>query len=135
MDAPPPAAVATTTPPAIVTPSPAPSLPPLTDLITPPPPLPGRPGILTIASSGRVIGSGQRYLVIVTTTPDVTTLAADASGLHIALYPMGTGRFGVTGETPSIPFYAADRQVTITLTARTADGRTATQTVDVRLTR
>jgi hypothetical protein len=123
-------------PPAIVTPSPspAPTLMPLTYVMNWPPPV-GQPGITQIALSARTVHSGDHYLAIVLTTPDVVSVVADANGFHFTLFPAGPGRFGVMGQFGTIPFFAGDRTVSVRVTATTADGRTATQLVDVRLAR
>ncbi len=88
-----------TPPPAVVvpTPSPAPTLMPLTYVVTPPPAPEGSPAITQIAMSDRVVHSGAPYLVIVTTTPDVTGVTVEAYGSSFALFPAGPGRFGVMG--------------------------------------
>jgi hypothetical protein len=126
-----------TPPPAVVvpTPSPAPTLMPLTYVVTPPPAPEGSPAITQIAMSDRVVHSGAPYLVIVTTTPDVTGVTVEAYGSSFALFPAGPGRFGVMGQTPSIPFFIANRTVTARLVATTADGRSYATSLDIRVAR
>jgi hypothetical protein len=134
-DAPTPAA--TGTPPAIVTPapSPAPTLMPLTYLVTPPAPAPGQPAITQIAMSDEIVRSGAPYLVLVMTSPDVTGVTAEAYGVRFALFPAGPGRFGVTGQVPTVPWMIANRTVAVRFVATTTDGRTYATTLTLRVAR
>jgi hypothetical protein len=108
---------------------------PLTWVISPPPALPGAPAITQIALSDRVVHSGAHYLVIVNTTLDVTTVVVQAFGSSFTLFPAGPGRFGVMGQTPTIPFFIANRTVNARVVASTADGRSYATTVDIRIER
>jgi hypothetical protein len=128
---------ASTPPPAIVapSPSPAPTLMPLTWIVTPTPPPDGGPAITQIAMSGRAVRSNAPYVVLVTTTPDVTGVKVEALGSTFALFPAGPGRFGVMGQTGSIPFFFANRTVNATVVASAADGRTYTTTLAIRVER
>jgi hypothetical protein len=118
---------------AIASPAPAPTLLPLTYIVTPQPAVPGQPAITQIALSDRVVRSGAPYLVIVTTTPDVSGVTVEAYGTRLALFAAGTGRFGVMGTTPTIPWLLANRTVTVHVVATTADGRTYETALDVRV--
>ena len=129
MDAPSPTPAAIIAP----SPSPAPTLMPLTYLITPPPPAAGQPAITQIAMSDQIVRSGAPYLVIVTTSPDVTGVAAEALGVKFTLFPAGTGRFGVMGTVPSIPWMIANRTVSVRFVATTPDGRSYATSFDVRV--
>jgi hypothetical protein len=137
MDVPAPAASASLppAPPAIVTPAPAPTLPPLTYVVTPAPPAAGGPAITQIAMSDQVAHSGAPYLLLVTTTPDVTGVTIEAYGVRFALYPAGPGRFGVTGQIPTIPWIIANRTIAVRFVATTADGRSYTASLDARIGR
>ncbi len=75
---------------------------PLTYIVKPPAAAPGAPAITEIAMSDNMVRSGVPYLVIVTTTPDVTGVTVEAMGTRFPLYPAGPGRFGVMGQTPTI---------------------------------
>jgi hypothetical protein len=132
MDVPP-----ATTPPAVVAPSPtpAPTLMPLTWVVTPPPPAAGGPAITQIAMSDRAVHSNAPYVVVVTTTLDVTGVTVEALGSSFALFPAGPGRFGVMGQTPSIPFFFAGRTINARVVASGADGRTYATTLPIRIDR
>jgi hypothetical protein len=108
---------------------------PLTYIVSPPAALAGAPAITQIAMSDRVVHSGAPYLVIVTTTPDVTTVVVEALGSSFTLFPAGPGRFGVMGQTPVIPFFIANRTVNARVVASTADGRSYATTLDIRIGR
>jgi hypothetical protein len=137
---PPPLATPTPLPPpspaptASPAPSAAPTLLPLTYVITPPAPAAGGPAITQIAMSDHVVHSGAPYLLIVMTTPDVTGVTVEAYGARFSLFPAGPGRFGVTGQVPSIPFLIANRTVEVRFVA-TAPGGTYTTSFDVHVGR
>ena len=122
-------------PAAIVSPSPAPTLMPLTYLVTPPQPPAGQPAITQIAMSDQVAHSGAPYLLIITTTPDVTGVTVEAYGVRFALFPAGPGRFGVMGQIPPIPFFIANRTVAVRFTASASNGRSFVASLDVRVAR
>jgi hypothetical protein len=140
MDAPTPAPssgpdASSPTPAAVIAPAPtpAPTLMPLTYLIAPPPPAPGQPAIVQIAMSDQIVRGGAPYLVIVTTTSDVTAVTAEAFGVRLSLFPAGPGRFGVTGTVPPIPWIIANRTVAVRFVATTPDGRRYVASLDLRV--
>jgi hypothetical protein len=108
---------------------------PLTYIVTPAPPQAGQPGITQIAMSDRVAHSGAPYLLVVTTTPDVTGVTIEAYGVRFALYPAGPSRFGVMGQIPTIPWLIANRTIAVRFVATTADGRSSTAALAVRIGR
>jgi hypothetical protein len=108
---------------------------PLTYLITPPPPAAGQPAIVQIALSDQIVRSGAPYLVIVTTSADVTGVTAEAYGVRFTLFPAGPGRFGVTGTVPPIPWLIANRAVAVRFVATTPDGRSYTTSLELRVGR
>ena len=123
------------TPAVVASPSPAPTLIPLTYVITPPAPAAGQPAITQIAMSDHVIHSGAPYLLMVTTSPDVTGVTIEAYGTRFALFPAGPGRFGVTGQVPTIPWLLSNRNINVRLVAATADGRSYAASLDIHVAR
>jgi len=106
---------------------------PLTYIVTPAPPPAGQPAILRIAMSDSIAHSGAPYLLIVTTSPDVTSVTIEAYGVKFALYPAGPGRFGVMGQIPDIPWLIANRTISVRFVATAADGRSSSAVLDVRI--
>ncbi len=79
---------------------------------------------------------GGPYLVRVTTSLDVTTVNVSTMGATYALPAVAPGRFLVSGTVPSeVPFFFFDRSYTLTATALTADGRSTSFQVTLRLER
>jgi hypothetical protein len=133
--APAPAATTTPTPP---TPSPQASASPnLFNYVVAPTPGPsGAPRILEIALSDRVIHKGGLLLVRVTTTADVTTVVARTMGHEIAVPQGAPGYFAGQEQLPSgIPFFLLNRSYQVEFVATTADGRSTSFSLPVRLER
>jgi hypothetical protein len=147
------------TPPPVSTPSPAPAptpaasttpLPPtpspttqpsstpnpFTYIVEPPPPVGNVPRIVEIAANDRVLHKGGMLLVRITTSPDVTHVLARTMGREIGIPQMSPGVFSGQEQLPSgIPFFMLNRTYQIEIVATTADGRSASFTVPVRLER
>lgn len=120
----------------IPSPTATPTVSPFHYVIDPPPPAPGTPGILEVAVNDRVLHPGGPYVVRVTTTADVTTVQVQAMGGSYGLPPAGPGLFFIAGSVPSeVPFFLLDRSYTLTVVAQTADGRSTTLQVPMRLER
>jgi hypothetical protein len=129
--APAPTATTTTTPPNA---APAPN--PFGYVVVPSPGPTGQPQFLEIAANDKVLHPGQLAILRVTTTPDVTSVVANALGSDLTLPQAGPGVFGGQEQLPGwIPFWYLGRNYTVTFTARTSDGRAATTTLPIRLQR
>jgi hypothetical protein len=134
-----PSPAATTTP---VPPSPTPvpqasATPSLFAYVVDPAPGPsGAPRIIEIALNDRVIHKGGLLLVRVTTSSDVTGVIARTLG-HEIIVPQGApGYFAGQEQLPSgIPFFLLNRTYQIEFVASTADGRSTTFSLPVRLER
>jgi hypothetical protein len=84
----------------------------------------------------RTLHPGSPYSVRVRTTLDVTTLSVTAMGQTYGMQSAGPGLFASDGSVPGfIPFFMLGRDYTITITAATADKRTATAQITLRLDR
>jgi hypothetical protein len=117
----------------------APSSPtpnPFTYVVAPQPGPSGAPRILEIALNDRVLHKGGMLLVRVTTSIDVTGLVARTLG-HEVVIPQGApGYFAGQQQLPSgIPFFLLGRDYQVEFVATTADGRTATYSLPIRLDR
>ncbi len=137
--APGPAPSATTTP---VPPTPAPSPQPsgspnpFAYVVDPTPGPSGAPRIVEIALNDRVLHKGGPLLVRVTTSPDVTTVVARTMGRELGIPQGGPGYFSGQDQLPSgIPFFLLNRTYQIEFVASTADGRSTSYTLPVRLER
>jgi hypothetical protein len=125
----------------IPSPAPSPSASPVPQpsqfgyVVGVPSPAPGAPGILEVAVSARQLHAGGPWLMRVTTTPEITGVAVEAMGMHIALFPAGTGVFSAMGTIPNAPSGFLDRDYALNVVGTTADGRRATCTVTLRLVR
>jgi hypothetical protein len=126
---------ATTTP---VPPTPGPSASPtLFNYVVAPSPGPsGAPQIVEIAINDRVLHQGGMLLVKVTTSQDVATVVARTMGREIAVPQGAPGYFAGQEQLPGgIPFFLLNRTYQIEFIATTADRRTVTFTMPVRLER
>ena len=126
---------ATTTP---VPPTPGPSASPtLFNYVVAPSPGPsGAPQIVEIALNDRVLHQGGMLLVKVTTSQDVATVVARTMGREIAVPQGAPGYFAGQEQLPGgIPFFLLNRTYQIEFIATTADRRTVTFTMPVRLER
>ncbi|MDB5069018.1 MAG: hypothetical protein JWM87_129, partial [Candidatus Eremiobacteraeota bacterium] len=105
--------------------------------VTAPAPGPsGAPRILEIAMNDRVLHKGGMLLVRVTTSPDVTAVVARTMGHEITIPQGAPGYFAGQEQLPSgIPFFLLNRSYQIEFVATTADGRSTTYTLPVRLER
>jgi hypothetical protein len=138
-----PAPVSTTTPvPPAPTPTPVPTAQPSTSpnlfgyVVAPSPGPTGAPRILEIALNDRVLHKGGLLLVRVTTTADVTAVVARTMGHEIAIPQGAPGYFAGQEQLPSgIPFFLLGRSYQVEFVATTADGRTASFSLPVRLER
>jgi hypothetical protein len=129
-----PTPVATQTP-AIPSPSPSPS--PLFAYVVDPSPAPsGAPQIVEISLNDRVLHAGGMLLVKVTTSADITTLFARAMGHQIGIPLIQSGIFAGQTQLPSgIPGFLLGREYTVDFVGTTADGRTTTASLPIRLER
>jgi hypothetical protein len=130
---------ATTTPiPPAVSPAPnaSPTPNPFTYVVAPQPGPTGAPRILEIALNDRVLHKGGMLLVRVTTSTDVTTLVARTLGHEIGIPQGAPGYFAGQQQLPTgIPFFLLGRDYQVEFVATTADGRTATYSIPIRLDR
>lgn len=84
----------------------------------------------------QIIRPGGPYSVRVKTSLDVTTLNVTTLGTTVGMQGAGPGLFATDGQVPTaIPFFLFNRSYTVTVTAGTADGRTTTVPVVLRLER
>lgn len=127
--APSPVPVPTPSPSAVPTPA-----TPYAYVITPTTPPGGAPQITQIAINDKVQHENGDLLVRVTTSPDVSQVMLRAMGRQIALPQSGPGLFGAEQRLPSgIPFFFLNRWYNVDFVALTADGRSTTVTIPVRL--
>ena len=136
----PPTAAPLPTPPPTPAPSPTPtataSSSPYHYVITPPSPALGQPAIIEIDMLDQVLHGGGPYSVRVHTSLDVTTINVSAMGGTYGMQAAGPGLFATDGTVPAgIPFFLINRWYTITVIASTADGRTTSVAVTLRLER
>jgi hypothetical protein len=105
-------------------------------VLTPPPPVTGMPAILEIDLLDQVIHEGAPYSVRVKTSPDVTTINVSSMGQTYGMQAAGAGLFATDGNVPTgIPFFFLNRSYAVTVTAKTADGRSTSYTTNLRLER
>ena len=138
--APVPTSSTTPTPP---TPSPVPATPqpsatpnPFTYVVAPAPGPTGAPRIVEIALNDRVLHRGGPLLVRVTTSADVTSVIARTMGHELGIPQGAPGYFAGQDQLPSsIPFFLLNRTYQVEFVASTADGRSTTYSVPVRLER
>jgi hypothetical protein len=114
--------------------SPAPS--PYHYVVTPPPPAAGQPAIIEIDMLESTIHPGGPYSVRVKTSLDVTTLNVQTMGQTVGMQAAGPGLFATDGQVPGgVPFFLLNRAYTVTIIAQTADGRSTSVPVTLRLER
>jgi hypothetical protein len=127
-----PSPAATTTP----VPPPSPSPNPFSYVVAPTPGPAGAPQFIEIAINDRVLHQGGMLLVKVSTSSDVTTVVARTMGHEIAIPQGAPGYFAGQEQLPGgIPFFLLNRTYQIEFVATTADRRTTTFTMPVRLER
>ncbi len=94
------------------------------------------PAILEIDLLDQVVHAGAPYSVRVRTSPDVTAINVSAMGQTYGMQAAAPGLFATDGQVPSgIPFFLLNRSYAVTVTAVTADKRSTTVSVDLRLER
>jgi hypothetical protein len=127
----------TPVPTATPAPQPSPTANPFAYVVTPPAlPANATPRIAEIAANDRVLHKGGLLLVRITTSPDVTHVIARAWNHEIGIPQISPGVFSGQETLPSnIPFFMLNRTYQIEIVATTADGRSASFTVPVRLER
>jgi hypothetical protein len=105
-------------------------------VVNPPAPAAGQPVILEIDMLDQVLHPGTAYSVRVHTSPDVTAINVTAMGQTYGMQAAGPGLFASDGQVPGfIPFFMLNRSYTITVTAMTADGKSTTFPLPLRLER
>lgn len=105
-------------------------------VLTPPPPAAGMPAILEIDMLDQIIHEGAPYSVRVKTSLDVTSISVSSMGQTYGMQAAGTGLFASDGNVPTgIPFFFLNRSYAVTVTAKTADGRSTSYTTNLRLER
>ncbi len=133
--APGPTAAPTPAPP---TPTPVPSPTPnlFGYVVSPPAPGTAGPRIVEIALNDRTLHQGGQLLVRITTSPDVTSVVARTMGREIGIPQSSPGVFSGLQNLPTgIPFFLLNRSYQVSFVASTADGRSATYTLPIRLER
>jgi hypothetical protein len=94
------------------------------------------PAILEIDMLDETIHAGAPYSVRVKTSLDVATINVSAMGSTYGMQAAGPGLFASDGQVPDgIPFFLLNRSYGIIVTAQTADKRTTTVTLNLRLER
>jgi hypothetical protein len=79
---------------------------------------------------------GGPYSVRVKTSPDVTTLSVSTMGNTYGMQSAGPGLFASDGSVPGfVPFFLVNRNYTLVVTAQTADKRSTSFTLTLRLER
>jgi hypothetical protein len=133
--APSPAATTTPVPPS---PSPQPSGAPnpFAYVVAPAPGPTGAPRIVEIAINDKVLHAGGMVLVKVTTSTDIVALVARTMGKEMGIPQASPGVFAGQQALPGgIPFFLLNRTYQIEFVATTADGRTISYSIPVRLER
>jgi hypothetical protein len=94
------------------------------------------PVILEIDMLDETIHAGAPYSVRVKTSLDVATISVSAMGSTYGMQAAGPGLFASDGQVPGgIPFFLLNRSYAITVIAQTADKRTTSVTLNLRLER
>jgi hypothetical protein len=119
------------------TPQPTGTPNPFSYVVAPPPPASGvSPRIVEIAANDRVLHKGGLLLVRITTSPDVARVIVRTMSHEIGVPLISPGVFSGQEQLPAnIPFFMLGRTYQIEVVATTADGRSASFTVPVRLER
>jgi hypothetical protein len=124
------------------TPAPAPSptasasASPYHYVVNPPAPAPGMPVIREIDMLDQVLHAGGTYSVRVYTSTDVTAINVTAMGQTYGMQAAGPGLFASDGTVPGfVPFFMLGRAYTVTVTAMTADGKSTSFPLPLRLER
>ncbi|HZO93427.1 MAG TPA: hypothetical protein VFB22_06620 [Candidatus Baltobacteraceae bacterium] len=123
---------AATAPPPLASPSPN----PFRYVVAPADPPASGPRIVQIALNDQTLHQGGPLMVRVTTSPDVTSVVARALGREIGIPESSPGIFAGMQQLPTgLPFFLLNRTYQVSFVATTADGRSASYTVPVRLER
>jgi hypothetical protein len=127
---------AATTTPAPPSPQPIGSPNPFGYVVNPSPGPSGAPRIVEIALNDKVLHQGGTMLVKVTTSPDVTALIARTMGHELGIPLASPGVFAGQQQLPTgIPFFILNRTYQVEFVGTTADGRTVSYTLALRLER
>jgi hypothetical protein len=103
-------------------------------VVTPPSPAPGQPAILEIDMIDQTLHVGGPYSVRVKTSPDVAMLNVSTMGQTYGMQGAGPGLFASDGQVPGfVPFFFVNRNYTLVVTAQTADKRSTSFTLTLRL--
>jgi len=118
-------------------PSPQPTANPFGYVVAPPDTTgANEPRIVEIALNDKTLHQGGQLLVRITTTTDVTSVVARTLGREIGIPEASPGIFAGVQQLPTgIPFFLLNRSYQVSFVASTADGRSATYTLPIRLER
>jgi hypothetical protein len=114
------------------------NLPPLKYHITPkqpPSPGPDSPQILEIDVYDQVIYSAKTFAARVTTNDVVTKVTISSNGHSGEMTPIAPGRFESMGNIPKLPSIIGGLNVNLVFTATTADGRSTSVKVPIKVKR
>jgi hypothetical protein len=94
------------------------------------------PVILEIDMLDQILHPGGPYSVRVKTSLDVTTLSVTTMGSTYGMQAAGPGLFATDGQVPSaVPFFLLNRGYDVTVTAQTADKKSTSVSLNLRLER
>lgn len=109
---------------------------PYTYIVMPTPGPSAGPQIVQVALNDHVLHKGGPLFVRITTTVDVTAVVARALGHQIGIAQIAPGVFSGAQQLPDgIPFFMLGRNYTVDFIATTADGRSCTTSLEIRLER
>ena len=114
------------------------NLPPLKYHVTPkqpPSPAPDSPQILQIDLNDQVIYSTKNFSARVTTNDVVTKVTISSNGHSGQMTRIAPGRFESTGDIPKLPSIIGGLNVNLVFTATTADGRSTSVKVPIKVKR
>ena len=113
-------------------------MPPLTYHIVPKPQAsaaPDAPQILAIDINNQTVYSGKPLAIRVTTNDAVTKVTISSNGHSGEMTQVATGRFESIGNIPKLPGFIASWNVSLLFTATSADGRSTTAKVPIKVHR
>jgi len=114
----------------------SPAANPFRYVVAPPDPPAASPRIVEIALNDKTLHQGGSLLVRITTSPDVTAVVARTLGREIGIPQSSPGVFAGMQQLPTgIPFFLLNRTYQVDFVASTADGRSASYTLPIRLER
>jgi hypothetical protein len=94
------------------------------------------PVILEIDMLDQIIHAGAPYSVRVKTSLDVTTISVSTMGSTYGMQAAGPGLFATDGQVPGgIPFFLLNRDYAVVVTAQTADKKSTSVSLNLRLER